>query len=141
MVRPSIALSIVAGVAGLAGLAGCSSSGGSTTPGTGDPVFVIGGSYCGKVVTSASACTGDEVGYLVILQGATITGKACEAYEKECYDLQGATLAGTKLTFFYTFGADRVDCDLTASNRKLDGTCRSTKAPGMIIPKTYTRFD
>jgi len=114
------------------GLVHCSDpSGGEAT--------VVTGQWCGREVATAEACTGDEALFLDLVQsGETVTGHYCEAYGKDCYELQSGKFVGGRLTFFYTFGVDRVDAELHAAQNTLTGTFTTTKASAPI-PVTLHR--
>ncbi|HET9958454.1 MAG TPA: hypothetical protein VFQ61_28360 [Polyangiaceae bacterium] len=104
-----------------------------------EPVPDVTGKWCGATVASAAECQGDEVGYLDIVQtGDRVTGKACEAYEKDCMVLQDARVQGKELTFFYTFLEYRVDAKLAISRDTLSGSYVSDKC-NCEIPFTFNR--
>ena len=102
----------------------------------------VSGAWCGREVSSAEECVGDEVFY-VELEGAAaaLSGQACEAYGKECYALIDATLQGRELTYSYEFSGYRVDADLTlgADGETLSGVLFATKC-GCEIPITLHRI-
>jgi hypothetical protein len=111
-------------------LGGCSSE--STTDLT--------GAWCGKEVAVAADCVGDEVEYVELAQsGITLSGKVCEAYEKECYDIQDGAASGSHVSFFYTFSDYRVDASLDQADAStLRGSFRSSKC-GCEVPLTLHR--
>jgi hypothetical protein len=92
------------------------------------------GSWCGKQVSTARACTGDEVFYVEIApgDGAGVTGIHCEAYDKECYALIDTEQTGGNLHYAYEFSGNRVDADLelTSAGDALEGELTSTKCGG-----------
>jgi hypothetical protein len=91
------------------------------------------GNWCGAQVADPTACVGDEVGYLDLTQnGDTVTGRACEAFEKDCYELQSGVVSGDKFTFFYTFDTFRVDGDFTLGVDALAGSYYSDKCTCQI---------
>jgi hypothetical protein len=105
-----------------------------------DDSLNVGGEWCGRAVATAAECVGDEVGYLRVSQtGAAVSGRMCEAYEKDCNELQAGEVAGTHFTFFYEFSEFRVDAAFDAQGKNaLRGSFHSTKC-GCDIPMTLNR--
>ncbi len=100
----------------------------------------VSGRWCGAAVGTAAECVGDEVEYLELSQaGDTVTGVVCEAYGKECYDVQAGLAQAGKLTLFYTFSGERVDVALDVGNATLAGTFTSTKC-ACSLPITLHRI-
>lgn len=63
----------------------------------------------------------------------------CEAYEKDCNDLQSGEVAGTRFSFFYEFDEFRVDGGFEAHGQNvLLGSLHSTKC-GCDIQMTLSR--
>jgi hypothetical protein len=90
----------------------------------------VAGRWCGAPVATAADCVGDQVVYLDLQQtGTTVTGQSCLKYNTDCFDIQAANLTANHLTYFYTFGVDRVDAALTfdGGSNTLTGTYDSTK--------------
>jgi hypothetical protein len=67
-----------------------------------------------------------------------VTGLACEAFGKDCYEVQEGRVQGDELTFFYAFEAYRVDASLTLAADTLSGEYRSDKC-NCDIPSTLHR--
>jgi hypothetical protein len=102
-------------------LAGCSDPKSVATPS-------VSGSWCGAVVATPAECKGDEVEYLELTQnGDAVTGRVCEAYEKDCYDVQAGAVQDGKLTLFYEFDGNRVDVALDVGVNTLMGAFSSSK--------------
>jgi hypothetical protein len=101
----------------------------------------LSGAWCGKQVATAAECVGDEVEYLELTQVAdTVTGRVCEAYDKDCNDIQSGTVSDERFTFFYTFSTDRVDADLAVvDSNRMQGSFFSTKC-GCDLPYTFYRI-
>ena len=100
----------------------------------------VSGRWCGKEVSAAEQCTGDEVIYLEVAQsGSAVTGQACEAYNNGCYPLENGSFDKDQLSFRYTFTPDHVDASLTLSGDTLSGTLSSTKADAPL-PLTLHRI-
>lgn len=92
-------------------------------------------------VGSAAECIGDEVLFVELSDDAgLLSGKACEAYAKECYELVDATVQGRHVVFAYEFSGYRVDADfeLSADGSTLSGAYASTKC-GCEVPVTLHR--
>ena len=100
----------------------------------------VSGEWCGRAVDSAPECTGDEVGYLNLKQtGNQVSGRMCEAYEKDCNELQAGQVADEKFSFFYEFSEFRVDGAFDAhGDNILLGSLHSTKC-GCDVPMTLSR--
>lgn len=105
------------------------------------------GAWCGLEVADAPSCLGDEVVYAELTQsgggtGQAVTGMSCEYYNagSGCYEIQGGAMTSRVLTFFYTFGVNRVDARLTLSDDQqvLAGAYTSTKCL-CDIPMTLHR--
>ncbi len=61
------------------------------------------GNWCGARVATKEQCHGDEVEYLELTQsGSAVTGRICEAYDKDCAPIDGGKLEDGKLTFTYS---------------------------------------
>jgi len=108
-------------------LLGCSD--GSSTNSAGATADVT-GSWCGKKVSAAADCSGDEVEYLELTQAVSgvVTGVSCEAFGKDCYDVQSGNYASGRLTYYYTFSSYRVDADFTSTDHALtDGITFATQ--------------
>jgi hypothetical protein len=101
----------------------------------------LSGAWCGKQVATAAECVGGEVEYLELTQVAdTVTGRVCEAYDKDCNDIQSGTVSDERLTFFYTFSSDRVDADLdVVDTNRMQGSFYSTKC-ACSQPFTFHRI-
>lgn len=99
----------------------------------------VSGKWCGKQVSAAADCVGDEVSYLELAQtGNVVTGVRCEAYQKDCYELQSGTYRDDQLTFFYTFDEYRVDGDFQrATNDTMSGALFSDKCACEIEQTLY----
>jgi hypothetical protein len=96
------------------------------------------GQWCGVVVTRPQLCRGDSIQYAEFsTSGAAVTGRMCEAFDKECYNLLEGSLSGSELTFYYTSGPDRVDAILTLSGDVLEGQSLSTKTSIPIVIKLH----
>ena len=102
------------------------------------------GSWCGKRVSSRTACTGDEVHYVEIApaEGGTVTGVHCEAYGKECYTLIDTEHTGESLRYAYEFSLSRVEAELelTGGGETLEGVLTSTKCGNCQTPITLFRI-
>lgn len=97
-------------------------------------VVGVEGQWCGKVVGRPQYCTGDGVDYAEFkVAGPAVTGKMCEAFGKACYDILQGALSGSELTFYYTFGSDRVDAVMTVSADTLDGHLLSTQTAEPVV--------
>jgi hypothetical protein len=100
---------------------------------TANPGGDVAGAWCGMDVAAAPSCLGDEVIYAELMQfgGGAVTGMSCDEYNggSGCYQLQGGVITNHLLTFFYTFGVNRVDARLTLSEDQqvLAGVYTSTK--------------
>lgn len=107
----------------------------------GDDAVDVSGGWCGKQVATAAECSGDQVHYLALTQVAdAVSGKACEAYDKDCYDIQSGTVSDQRLTFFYTFSGFRVDASLdVVDTNRLQGSFYSNKC-GCSLPLTLHRI-
>ena len=107
---------------------------------TDDDSIDVSGQWCGRAVANAAECAGDEVEYLVLAQSDNrVSGRICEAYEKDCNDLQGGEVAETHFGFFYEFSGYRVDGAFEAHGENiLLGSLHSTKC-GCDIPITFSR--
>jgi hypothetical protein len=101
----------------------------------------LSGAWCGKQVATAAECVGHEVEYLELTQVAdTVTGRVCEAYDKDCNDIQSGTVSDERLTFFYTFSSDRVDAALAVvDTNRMQGSFFSTKC-SCSLPLTFYRI-
>jgi hypothetical protein len=106
------------------------------------------GAWCGIDVADAPSCLGDEVIYAELTQsgggtGQAVTGMSCDHYNagSGCYELDGGGMTSRVLTFFYTFGVNRVDARLTLSEdqQSLAGTYTSTKCV-CDVPVTLHRL-
>jgi len=100
------------------------------------------GKWCGKKVSVAADCTGDEVEYLELMQAASgvVTGVNCEAFSKDCYEVQSGNYASGRLTYYYTFDSNRVDGDFTSSEEDtLTGALSSEKC-NCQAPITFYRI-
>ena len=120
-------------------LLGCSDEPSTNSYG---PTADVSGSWCGKKVSAAADCLGDEVEYLELTQAASgaVTGLSCEAFGKDCYDVQSGNYADGRLTYYYTFSSFRVDVDFTSSERDtLTGTFHSNKC-GCEVPFVVYRI-
>jgi hypothetical protein len=102
----------------------------------------VAGAWCGKQVTKAEDCRGDEVVLLQLTEAAGLSGQQCEAYQQDCYPLQGATLSGSTLTYFYTFDIYRVDAAFTVAGdgKTMSGALTSSKCNGCKSPKTLFKL-
>lgn len=106
-------------------------------PGAGTPAQDLTGNWCGAAVDSPDTCLGDGVGYLELTQsGATVSGVACEAYGKDCYEVQSGAYVDGVFSYYYTFDSYRVDAELVLSNSKLTGTYHSDKC-NCDLPLTF----
>jgi len=105
-----------------------------------DDAIDVAGEWCGRAVATAAECVGDEVGYLKLAQsGSRVSGKMCEAYEKDCNDLQDGAVSEARFSFFYEFAGHRVDGAFEAhGDDRLLGSLHSTKC-GCDIPTTLSR--
>ncbi len=106
-----------------------------------DDAIDVGGKWCGRAVASAAECVGgDEVGYLDLTQsGNQVSGRMCEAYEKDCNDLQAGAVSGSNFSFFYEFASYRVDGAFEAHGENIMlGSLHSTKC-GCDIQMTLHR--
>lgn len=101
----------------------------------------LSGAWCGKQVATAAECVGDEVEYLELTQVAdTVTGRVCEAYDKDCNDIQSGAVSDERFTFFYTFSSDRVDAAFDVVDTNLmQGSFFSTKC-ACNLPLTLHRI-
>ncbi len=85
----------------------------------------------GDVAGTWSCIVGSDGGYLFLEQsGDSVTGEYCE--HEDCdgdhYPLQSGAVDGESLTFFYTFGSDRCDVNMTLDGDKLQGPWDCSKA-------------
>ena len=120
-------------------LLGCSD--GSSTNSAGATADVT-GSWCGKKVSAAADCLGDEIEYLELTQAVSgvVTGVSCEAFGKDCYDVQSGNYASGRLTYYYTFSSYRVDADFTSTDQNtLTGVFHSDKC-GCEVPLILYRI-
>ena len=102
----------------------------------------VSGEWCGKQVATPADCVGHEVEYLALTQtAAAVTGKVCEAYEKDCNDIQSGAVSDRSLSFFYTFAGYRVDASLEiAEANRMQGSFYSTKC-ACELPLTFYRIE
>jgi hypothetical protein len=106
----------------------------------GEPSGSVTGRWCGREVSTAEQCTGDEVEYLELVQdGSQVTGQICEAYGKDCAPIEEGKLSGSRLTF----GFDPVNvgglATLELSGDVLQGTLHSDKC-ACELPFTFHRL-
>ena len=95
------------------------------------------GHWCGATAATSAKCLGDEVEYLELTQtGNSVTGIACEAYQKDCYAVQSGLFESGALSYYYTFDSFRVDADLTLTNGTLTGSYHSDKCD-CDVPLTF----
>ena len=100
----------------------------------------VAGQWCGVSVVSPEACVGDEVEYLDLEQSGTqVTGKICEAYEKDCAPLIGGRLDDGRLTFRYSPEVVRGVADFRLNDDLLQGQIYSAKC-GCELPFTFHRL-
>lgn len=98
------------------------------------------GSWCGRAVETAEQCTGDEVVYAELQQsGSAVSGTICEAYEKECYPVEGGNFEDGTLTFSYSFQTNTVEGELALDGDTLTGSFFSSKCD-CSIPVTLLRL-
>jgi hypothetical protein len=98
------------------------------------------GSWCGRAVETAEQCAGDEVGYVELQQsGSEVSGTFCEAYEWDCYPVEGGSFEDDTLTFSYSFPPYTVDGELTLDGDTLTGSFFSSKCD-CSIPVTLHRL-
>ncbi len=98
--------------------------------GCSDPADVdVTGSWCGRPASSREQCQGDEVEYLDLVQsGQSVSGRICEAYDKDCQVIQSGAIENGRLSFFYEFGGYRGDASFeTDGDNTLRGAIRSSK--------------
>lgn len=100
----------------------------------------VAGKWCGSDVATPADCVGDEVEYLDLTQdGASVHGKICEAYEKDCAPVQNGKLDGSQLRFDF----DPVDvggkADLRLDGDVLSGSLHSDKC-ACELPYTFHRL-
>lgn len=105
-----------------------SGTSGFYTPSSSDPTpsesLDLKGTYCGHMVTDASDCGGDEVGYLRITSGKDpIVGQLCEAYGKDCTPIENGQFQGA--VGFFTF-------ETTTAKGKLYGQYRVTEEGDLV---------
>jgi hypothetical protein len=90
------------------------------------------------VVTRPQLCRGDGIHYAELsTSGAAVTGRMCEAFDSECYNLLEGSLSGSELTFYYTFGTDRVDAALRLNGDVLEGQLLSTKTSMPLVIRLH----
>jgi len=100
----------------------------------------LNGHWCGKDVGDDDECEGDEALYTELDQSdSEVTGRFCEAYEQDCYDIHEGRFDGKNLTFKYFFSEQSVTGTFTLSEDTLDGTLHSTKCD-CDIPTTLHRL-
>ncbi len=98
------------------------------------------GHWCGRAVDSDAACTGDEVGLLLLAQdGAGLDGQACEAHEHDCHLLEKGTVDGRHVTFHYSFKNGYVDAKLSVEGDVMTGTFFASKCK-CDIRRTFYRI-
>ncbi len=72
------------------------------TPAT--PAADVTGQWCGKQVSDAASCKGDEVMFADLkMSGDAVTGELCEAYKKDCMALEASSFKSNTLAFGYKF--------------------------------------
>ena len=123
----------LAGVCFALGALGCSDPNDETAAS-------VAGKWCGREVTAAELCVGDEVEYLELEQsGSVVTGQICEAFEKDCAPIEDGKVSGSKLTFGFspTTVGGRVDLEL--SGDVMEGAIQSEKC-ACDVPFTFHRL-
>jgi hypothetical protein len=103
----------------------------------------ISGQWCGKQVSDAASCKGDDVFFADLkVSGETVTGEMCEAYKKDCYPLDASTFKSNTLNVAYKFKEGAKQQSITGSlqlgtDGVLSGEFKSTKAKKPLAKKLY----
>lgn len=98
------------------------------------------GNWCGRDVAAKEQCQGDEVEYLELVQsGSSVTGRICEAYDKDCAPIDGGSLDGDKLTFTYSPRTVGGKVNLVLRGDTLVGAIHSDKC-ACELPFTFHRL-
>jgi hypothetical protein len=111
----------------------------SPTPAASD----ISGQWCGKQVTDAASCKGDDVFFADLkMSGENVTGEMCEAYKKDCYPLDPSTFKSNTFTLAYKFKQGTQQHSVTGSlqlgaDGTLAGDFKTTKSKKTITKKLY----
>lgn len=100
-------------------LAACSSSGGPGDLDLGSSKAEgLAGNWCGKQVTRAEDCRGDEVMYLAIAEvsgPSAYAGQVCEAFQKDCLGADFGAVTSSKAEIAFGTGDKRFNATLYPS--------------------------
>lgn len=100
----------------------------------------VAGNWCGRDVPTKEECQGREVEYLELSRsGTVVTGRICEAYDKDCAPIEHGKMEGRDLSFSYSPVSVGGTVKLRLNGDQLAGTISALKC-GCEMPYTFHRL-